>query len=958
MKYEEILTLIPSHSMEDLPTEAEEDEACGLLNAFAVPWHPALLTLCASAPRWHRSDEPPDDFDRRLIFVPAITEDWLPHEWVDEARERGATVISGIKDRAELLDAALVAANVACPDNESHGLDPDIVADFLALGTCRLMTELLTCHMHHYTGMDEELLERESMAGARAAVDGDPETARKHLLNAFECLTEARERLYPVRCYLLDVCLLMDDLFDEHFDRLLESKTPVNLLIKSDDLKTAAEAHPDQIAQIKSRLEDATLNLVGGERFESAAPVIPLESMLWDFEQGLRIHRDLFAQTPRTWGRRRFGFSSLAPQVLKLHGYHSALHVALDDGLYPDTEHSRTRWEGCDGSVVSALTRIPLPGDSASSFLRFPVRMAEAMEQDMIASITFARWPEVKSPWLEDFQRAHSYSPTLGEFVTLDEFIESTDDHSEQNAWAAHEYLTPFLLQSVARQESDAISRFGRHYRRRMQFDAARFLLRTGRVLLSQPVVQPDDEPAESTIEAAGPDADSADTTKAEEAVAELAADATLKLTRLISPAAGDQAGQLLMNPLSFARTCSIESDGPVSDPETRCLANVSVPANGFAWISEAEIAARQTKIGGPPLYEDGVLRNESFEVHLNMETGGIGRVKGHGRRPNRISQQLAMRFPREQTVVDDNGVEDKTFYSTMRCDQVDVLKATTGIVRVRTKGKLIDPANKTPIVGFTQTVTVRRGQPTIDLQIEFDEPVRMPAGDPWSNYFACRFAWNDPAASITRSVYGQAQSIRGERFESPHYIEIATTEERTTVVTHGLAFHRKTSQRMIDCILIVSGESSRSFDFTIALDQRMPMQVALDAMVPVEVLPGIAGPPRSGETGWFFHVDAPNVQLTSILELMPVPCDAAEEAIAESESPPVPETGFALRLLETEGRRCRVTLRCFRVPVWVRQRDFSGNTIGHPAIEGNSVIVEMTRYEIADIELRFDQSS
>lgn len=957
MKYEEILTLIPSHCMEDLPTEAGEDEACGLLNAFAVPWHPSLLALSENAPAWHRSDEPPHDFDRRLIFVPGIAEDWLPHEWIDEARERGATVIAGLKDRDEILASALKAADVQHNEN----LDPDVTADFLALGTCRLMTELLTCHMHHYTGMDEDLLEREALAGAKAAVSGDSKTARQHLLTAFDCLTEARERFYPVRCYLLDVCLMMSDLFDSHFDRLLESETPVNLLIKSDDLRQSAESHPEQIAKIKARIESENLNLIGGDRHEAAAPLIPLESMLWDFEQGVKIHQELFAQTPRTWGRRRFGFSSLVPQVAKLHGYHSALHVALDDGLYPDAEHSRTTWVGCDGSVISAATRIPLPADSACSFLRFPVRMAEAMEQDMVAAITFAHWPEVKSPWLADFQRAHAYAHTLGEFVTFDEFIEATDDSSDQQTWADFEYLSPFFLQAVARQEPEPIHRFTQHFRRRLKFDSARLLERTHRVLLGQPASKPDDELAESTIETAGPDCKPGDTPSdkpndiaaADQLLTAMTAEAQQRLSQIIVHKTGNEPGRLLINPLSFARKHVLESDNP--EPAMRGIARVPVPANGYAWISEADIAAKLNKSGGPSLYEDGILRNEFFEVHINNTTGGIAKVKGHGRRPNRISQQLAFRFPREQVVTDANGNESKTYYSTMTCQSVEAIKVTTGIAVVKTTGQLVDPTTSDPICGFTQTITIRRGQPTIDLHIEFDEPQQMPEGDPWSNYIASRFAWNDSTASITRSVYGQAQAIRGERFESPHYIELATVEERTTIVTHGLPFHRKTSDRMIDSILVVAAESTRSFDFTIAIDQPLPMQTALDAMVPIEPISDVAGPPSSGDNGWFFHIDTKNVQLTSILELLPV----TEKPDAYTSSEPEPEqppgNGFAVRLLETEGRRSRVTLKCFRTPTWVRQRDFSGKTTGQPIIEGDSVIVEMTRYEIADIELRFE---
>ena len=43
MTYEDLVILIPSHSLEDFPTDVGEDDAAGLLNAFAVVWHPIFL---------------------------------------------------------------------------------------------------------------------------------------------------------------------------------------------------------------------------------------------------------------------------------------------------------------------------------------------------------------------------------------------------------------------------------------------------------------------------------------------------------------------------------------------------------------------------------------------------------------------------------------------------------------------------------------------------------------------------------------------------------------------------------------------------------------------------------------------------------------------------------------------------------------------------------------------------
>jgi len=61
------------------------------------------------------------------------------------------------------------------------------------------------------------------------------------------------------------------------------------------------------------------------------------------------------------------------------------------------------------------------------------------------------------------------------------------------------------------------------------------------------------------------------------------------------------------------------------------------------------------------------------------------------------------------------------------------------------------------------------------------------------------------------------------------------------------------------------------------------------------------------------------------------------------------------LRLVETEGRPVRARLRCFRTPKTARQRDFQGQTIYELAIDGDAVLIDLTAFEIADIEVRFD---
>ena len=1019
MTYEDLFVLIPSHSLEDFPVEIGDDEAEGLLNAFAVLWHPRLLACVDTLPSWHRSDEPPETLENRLVIIPENSKEWLPGGWAGHARLQGAVVLDGMKDRAELVRAALEPLeSESDPDAGSvrvtPEIDPDLVADFHALGTCWLMVELLTTHMHHFSNLDEVELQREAIAAAQAAVSGDDEAARSHLRRCFETLQEARERFYPVDCYLIDLCLLIPRQANEYLDRALASETPFNLLLSVGDLRTIAETKPEVVAAMKAVWDAGRLDVAGGEFQERPSPLLPIGSVLWDFEQGRRTFEELLGRTPTTWGRRRFGFTTTLPQILNKLGYVAALHVALDDGTYPDAEQSRIRWEGCDGTVVDAVTRIPLAALSAGSYLRFPQRMAESMEEDHVAAVILARWPEMNAPWFEDFQRIHNYAPVLGRFVTFEEFFDQTDDPGRLSSFEAGEYFGPYLLQSVALQEPDPLSRYARHVRLRHRFESAAFYAATAALLgdkgdwsIFPPEVSdsPQRDPGkmdlspfsgvlsaastvERLLETGGPDVPAIDEddsrprpphtpAEVDAAIDEFHAEAAGRLAAVIlgsrSDAAKPQAataGFLVLNPLAFQRRVVLDFPEMESQPEhsphvkgtqfddSRRLVLLDLPPCGFVWLpagvpasagpdgglaSESRATGRLKPVHqpGPALAEDDVLRNEFFEVWINDATGGIGRIKEYGRNPNRLSQQVAFRFREERTFVEgQDGERVKSYYSEMRCRSLRIKSAGPLLGEIETTGDIVDQTNGARLAGFAQTVRMWRGLPLVEVELTLDAE-HLPDGDPWTNYYGLRFAYNDLTASVTRSVQQGAQGYQGQRFDSLHYIEIATEEQRTTIALGGHAFHRKTGPRMFDTMLVAAGETQRHFKFRIAIDVDYPMQPALDLLCPPAVVPVEHGPPAAGDAGWFFHLSAKNVQL---LRLTP--------ASRERQRPE--RDGFTIRLLETEGRGRRTKLRCFATPVSARQIDLQGRTINDLTVEGDAVVVEMSPYEIADVEVQF----
>lgn len=961
-----VTVLIPSHGLEDFPTELAEQEAAGILNAFAIARHPDLLAKTRIAPEWGRADEPPHHLEGHLVLVPACCEGWMPHEWPEQAREQGAWVIENCSSRED-YEASL---RECFP--EGGKASASLIQDFYALGTAWLLIELLTRKMHYYSSLDEHNFQRDQLAAADAAVTGDETAAKAHLKGCFETLMECREHFYPVDCYLIDLCLLNPEVVDEHFLSTLQSPDPVNFLLKAEHLFEISEQHPEACEKLKEAVHNRTAEIVGGDRYEKPLSTSTLSSLIWDLQAGRALYQQLLERTPTTWARKRYGFSTQMPQILSQMGFHSAFHLALDDGLYPDEEQSKLRWEGCDGTVIDAVSRIPLAADGAGSYLRFADRMAESMQDDQVAGLLFARWPEVQGVWFRDLQRVSEYAPVFGRFATLDDFIQTTDHSGRLSRHDERDYLSPYFLQAVAFGEPDPISRFRDALQLRHTYDVANWLSRMHCLLSRKPI---DDSEAtcrewETRVELSGPDlpaTESQQTTDEDQtpaAMPDIAQDlndwksqAAQQLTELVTYGGKESRGLVVFNSLLESQTAVVPLTGFRSPPEQSehvkavqfddrtQAAVVEIPGAGFVWLAESTGDVK-VPAATVPSAEDFTLRNEFFEVLINETTGGIQHLKGYGRSPNRLSQHVAFRFLRERTFQrgEEPPEEIRTNYSTSRLLSCEVTSSGPALGEIVTECELLDPQEETVLARCRSTYRVWRSRPVVEIELELT-PEQLPDGDPWSCYFASRFAWKNESASLTRGILQGAHGLQGERFEAPYYLEIADGDLRTTILPDGLPFQRRSGPRMLDSILISEGETTRKFRFWIAFDEPYPMQAANRMLMPPVAVPSERT--SASASGWFFRMKEKNVQM---LSLQPIVSDPHADS--------GPPEGYSVTLLETEGRNRRVKLRPFQAPLSARKRDLLGNLVQELSIVKDAVIIDMRGHELAHVDLVYSEPS
>ncbi|HEX7380211.1 MAG TPA: hypothetical protein VF278_24050 [Pirellulales bacterium] len=924
MPYRELAILLPCHSLEDFPVYQEGPEAEGLLAAWSALWHPALLASAERLPTWYRADGPPDEVAERLFVVPAPSEPLLVAGWTSRAHDAGACVVRKTQARAEIVAAALAKLPDAPP------VDADLAADFLALGLCFLLVELLTRQMRYMSNIDEIHLRNLAIAAATAACEGRADEAREKLRNCFEVLAEARERFYPVEAYLIDLVLTAPTTLGPSLRGELDNPVPKNLLISGELAERLAAEQPDTLLALREALAQNRLSLVGGEYTELELPLLPMEAIRRELARGLAAYEQAFNTRPTVYGRRRFGLTPLLPAVLSSAGFSGALHFTLDDGHFPQGGQSKMRWEGVDASAIDALGRLPLDASKAESVLSYSRKMGETMDMDHVATLVFAHWPGQINPFFADLRRMASYAPALGKFVTLDEFFEKTDRPGDVNKFRADQYRAPYLRQAIIREESDPLSRLADEHLAQLRAQSAQTMTALASLLSGTPIAaeQPG-PPSQCTV-------DEAAAALAERLTGQPVGESTVGRAAGPSETQDGPAGRptLALNPHSFALRQAIETPGSASGTSARVI--VEIPPLGFAALPVARPTAPTAKTKSKPNDKELAINNEFVQVVVSRQTGGIRSIYDVGQRGNLLSQQLAFRLPPPKPKPGDvwRDPDADSSYSNMLADEVRLSAGGPAYNEVTSIGRLVDPEGSR-IAGFTQRVGLARGSRVVLLEIELDTDL-PPRADPWNSYYACRFAWGDEAAELRRSVGLTSQFTDARNLEAPYFIEIRAAKARVTLLTGGWPYHRRVGDRMLDTLLVVRGESRRRFTLGIGAGISHPAADALSLLSPASLVACQAAP--KSPSGWLFHIDAKNVVTTHW------------EAVEQDGR----VVGFRARLWETEGKGGPVRLRSFKAAASARQVDFFGQTIGNVTLEGDTIVAQFTPYELIEIEAKW----
>jgi hypothetical protein len=402
---------------------------------------------------------------------------------------------------------------------------------------------------------------------------------------------------------------------------------------------------------------------------------------------------------------------------------------------------------------------------------------------------------------------------------------------------------------------------------------------------------------------------------------------------RLLGRAAPNKPGLLLLNPCATARRVAVERDdftaapslcGPVKAAQRDGMTThmvVEVPALGFAWVSRTgEASDAKSPVRSPKsikLADPTGLRNEFFEAEIDSTTGGLRAIRDSRTRENRLGQQIVYQ-PGSKTIV----------------KETQVTSTGPALGEIISTGTLVDDHHSV-LATFRQRFRAWLGRPLLEMRIELN-PVKPPEGYPWHAYYGARLAWRDERATLLRGVVGQESVTTHTRPTTPDYLELRSGSYRTQLLLGGLPFQQRHGSRMLDVLLVPPGETCTTFDLALCLDREQPMQTAWGFTSPILAVPVEKGPPHIGPTGWLFHLDAPNLLMTSL---------TAEpgEAIA-----------VVARMLELNGTAGAAELRCPRNPKEAALVDALSGTQQTLYPQGDGVQFDYGASELVHLRVEF----
>lgn len=944
--YQNLLTVLPCHSLEDFPLHLQGDLASSLLACWTAPWHPSLLDSARQLPAWCRPDQLPALNRSFLVLVPLSVTSQFPIT-PEQLSSQPARILLGPCSRAAIWSQLGLdnASPVSQPLHASTSLEAN---DFAALGYAYLQIQLLTRRLRYTHTLDEEKFTQLTLAAASAHLAAQPADALDRLQAAFDLLLTERNRYYPVDAQLIEL-LLLDA---EHPPAMpFPPRRKVNLLLPPEAASRWADEQPDLLAQLASAAQDGRTQILGSTRHQLAEPLLATAPLLAEYQQGREDFLHWFGLPPTVFGRRSGSFHPAQPQILHSLGYRGALHLPLSaDCRLPPAAAATLGWQGLGQQTIDAISGSPRDAASPTGFLDLAIEIGQQVDSAHQATLVFAHWPNQTCEPFEDLVRIARLSSLLGRFASCDDLFDTLYHPSYGDRFDYDDYRANSLSNWIAQGRVNPISSLVEYQRLQAEWLALRHahtMLAPFLSNVSGPAPQPRLDAALDKLPelALPPLPDHLATWEATRAgLCRELLDIRQALTSAAAaclataPPAAPATAITLLNPHFAPRRIRepIPADSPRDLPPTQApvllverlgnatAALVDLPASGLTSLPRG---GGQPGRKPPSMVTGQTIRNEYFELEIDPQSGGIRRLRTHQARQTLLSQRLGLLLDPARESPDD----PQAGFARMQADSVSFDTSHPLQASCLASGTLVE--GDVAWARFRQQLVVTRGLRTIDFLIEL-ELLRELDGKPWEQYICSRLAWSDEPLGCYRGLHDTQQPVRLEKFLAPAYLLIDNGHLPLTLLCDGLPWHRRSGLRVLDSLLVVAAESARQFRFGIGVGLDSPQHTAAQRGSLPLTFPSAARVPAQQ---WLFHLAARNL---CVVDSWPTWDSAARNS------------GAVLRIRESLGKSGQATLYAPRKLKGARLLDLVGNPLEALTVTDDQVVLEYHGYKLFTLQL------
>lgn len=987
--------VLPSHGFEDFPTHLHGSEAENLLSTCSAPWHPALLSVANHPPTFLRAGIDQLNQPNAILFVPWVANGLLNDSFHDSVRQYDATLISS---ESHLTLTRQQMLNMAFQSNSSieklaNAIEPEVAADFFALAYTYLQVQLMTRQLRYSSNLNQEQFDLHLLEAARAAVSADTETIYTNLKRCFELLLEEKNSYYPVEPQLLDLVLLAPETVGDSLDRQLKREHRFSLAMTGVVANQLESENPTATELIRQKLTEGHLGLVGGLQTELQWPLLSSESEISQLAKGRTCFRDLFDQEVDVFFQQQPGLHANLPTSLEQTQFIGAIHATLDSRGLPTSSNVDLRWRAADGSCLAAYGYRLLNAADAGSLIGLGRVIGEQIDSAHNATILFAHWPNQSCEAFGDLIRGQKFHSVLGRWKTVNDYFDSVYDSGYGESFDPNDYRFPFHQKAVA-EGLNPISRCTDYWRTHFQILRWRGLLvqmtleqttalsatslrpkvtKAIDVLnqtlpnleaLRDQLLELPDQPTEpilkkirdlqktllSIVQDAWHEFDSSENDETSRLVVEPKSAGTSPAdSPKISPSQASNCCVTIINSLNFKSHSKIrvspeppgiiDRKAPIrfmdSGPSSMTLV-IEIPGFSQAVLRKVDKAVAIQKPQTPMVVDRLTLRNDFFEAQIDEKSGAIKQILPYGARRSVVSQQLAIRIP---NIPDNPAVLTHSSagarYTTMICDGIQFPETSAIEASVVTSGFLTD--GQDPHARFKQTITMTRGLPIVELDVEID--LLRPLSQSPFHYACHRIAWRNESAQLSGNFQEIHHPITNEWFYCPLFFRADDSEHAITMLTGGIPLHRRVGRRMVDSLLVTCNENHHRYRLAIGLQIDYPVMFAANWMTEPLVLQHRCSKSAKLNQKWYIHFDRKNILVTWSTPML----DEDGKAI-----------GIQMRCRETEGREGDLNLSLNFSVASATRVNFLGNfqqTLRSSA--PNQFTTYVNSYEYFQIELK-----